>query len=522
MRWKVLLLAAMCASIAQAGETPSDAVHVAAEAQRQIANPVTRTWSRYLWNWEQRTDALDAVAVAINMISANEVTIRPEQVVLRVPDSDPPQYVPTTLIRLDVRQLAPGDADFIRFFGLWESLVVGEPHFYAGGEGTVDIENVTLCGREITVLNKRIFARHVTEHVQQDADYLVSSCASMVPILRLDYWLDKVMKTNNGGRYYDFIGVVPDKTKLEDYLIAHGASIEQVKKLRSDERVLIARSKITNKVRGTSFFRGSGVRSSNGTGAMFITDDIFDEDVDPLLDPFRTLVDFKPRAHEVIIERKNGWPECTIWNEQQVAVSVVPPNVAIDHRAPEPSTRQLVPALSCIGCHAEDQFWKPLVNDFKTYVGTDGFDVLGQIGQPDSARRIRGLYSGDPQNMLMIARDTLSDQCLRATDKDTCEGPFTAVAAICWDYRFRGVSPDRFAREIGFDSAEQLVELGPSNLTFEGVSVADPTIGMIQKGIEVERSRADIVYIDACMRAMPAILRHRAEAQQAPPEEIDE
>lgn len=505
----VFFLIGLGSGYALGADTPSDAVVMAA-THRTSLPPALQPHSMYLWVHDRNPATPRAVAFALNCISRTEVSVAPETL------------FDGRLVRVDLLQLAPSAVDYVKFRALWDSLVVGEPYFYVLGKGSATIETITVCGRPITALNLRLFG----PHIDKPAGDTLMSFGGFAPILRADWFVAKVLSTIDGGRYYDFLDISKQTTQTQ-YLLSRGASESQVAQLRSDERAALVRSGITGKPRRIDVFRSAGVRPSVGTGLVSITHDVFDADVsDVAFDPLRNLLDATDRGREIILERANGWHEFTLWDAQGRLVDEAPPQLATDHGIPAPHTARLFPAMSCIRCHGSHDGWQPFQNDVQRIVGTDGFDIFGDLNsadQSDTLRRLAGLYSGDLGEALRLGRNSYAANIFSVT-RQSVPAASTAVASTHDDYTFGLVDPPAACRELGIDPQWH----GQANLTLRaalpprkpdatGIASEDPVVRLLQAGLGVNRKQFELVYTDLALRSAPFVAWQR-EQQKEPKE----
>lgn len=498
----VTFVLGLWSGFALGAETPSDAVRLAA-IDRGSLPPIAQPHAMYLWVHDRSLLTSHAVTFALNCISRTEVSIVPE----RLFDG--------RLIRVDLLQLAPSAGDYVRMRALWDSLVVGEPYFYTLGQGSVDIDAITVCGRPVSVLNVRQFG----PHIDRAAGDALASFGGLAPILRADWFIAKVLTTIDGGRYYDFLGISPQWSQ-EKYLLSRGASESQVAQLRSDERAALVRSGITGKPRRIDVFRSAGVRPSVGTGLVSITHDVFDADVsDVRFDPLRNLLDATDRGREIILERANGWHEFTLWDADGRLVDSAPDQLASDHGVPAPHTKRLQSAISCVRCHGSHDGWQPFTNDVQQLVGSDGFDIFGDLAaadQGDTLRRLAGLYSGNLAEPLRLGRNSYAQNVFAAT-RQSVPAVSAAVASAHDSYTYDLVDSAAWCRELGLDPAWQ----GSPETTLRAAlpprNPEDPIARLVIAGIPVNRRQAEIVFTDLALRSAPFVARQR-EQQQEPQE----
>lgn len=301
------------------------------------------------------------------------------------------------LVRLDLGVLATDADDLANLVATWEKLAGLDTDFGA----TITEKRVVKIPR--TKINGKFYTsqwRLVTTRFQAPAEAIELSAVlggTACPIIDGRQLMTSALTTLEGGLYYRFRGIASDAT-LKGYLQSRGASEEQVAALESLEKAVVLHSGVTAKERMVSVFRGAGVRASAGGGIVAITFDPFDEDRDPSRSAVRNLLEFRGRGSEVILELSNGFHEWTLWDAAGKLVKVAPPNLASDHRIPEPHTRQLQPGISCLRCHGPEDGWRGLTNDVPKILAA-GTDIFGDLSAPEdrlkSVQLLAGLYSGD-------------------------------------------------------------------------------------------------------------------------------
>lgn len=519
-----------CAGVAL-GDTPADAVKWAAEDLATVPEAF-RVNQRYLWIHGPGERQAQALAFALNVVSRSEVAVRPALV------------AGGKLLRVDLAVMAPGAANYAKFRTLWESLVELEPYFYArpvvvqadvqevpAGPGDDAIlfaplgDAVSQLVPEQPVVQAAAFGPHIKAGASEAAEFLTTATASVCPILRADWFLAKCLTTLDGGRYYDFLGLTAETTQ-EQYLLSRGASEAQVATLHSDERAALIRSKVTGKPRRVDVFRSAGVRPSTGTGLVAVTHDPFDEDVDDVaFDPLRNLLNAQDRGREIILERANGFHEFTLWTADGKLVASAPDNLATDHLVPPPYTKRLEAALSCIRCHGPEEGWQPFANDVQKLVGGDGFDVFGDLGQPDQSdtlRRLAGLYSGDLSQPLRLGRNSYTDAVFAVTRLSVPEVSH-AVSELYDRYAYQLVDVNTACAELGLT-----VEMNSAQLTLAaalpprapneaGVSVEDPGVRALTAGVGLNRKQFELVYTDLALRSAAYVAKQRDGANKPDP-----
>lgn len=523
IRW-LLLAAILLVCVPARAQTANDAVTMAAADLASLPEAI-RPHQRYLWNHDARPHWFESMTFALNCISRTEITIVPTRVRF---EGYP--HLDNMLARVDLLALAPGK-DYLTMRALWDSLVIGEPYFYALGNGSTEIVPVTVCGREIGALNTRVFGPHIRDRAAADALAAQTGLVgvdgvlipSFTPILRGDHFLSAVLTTVNGGRYYDFLGI--QGMTQDEYLLSRGASEAQVAARNSDERAVVVRSKNTGKMRRIDVFHHHGTKPTVGYPIVTITHDIFDEDVKSAdSDPIRNLSEFVDRGRECILTRANGWHEWTLFNAAGKLVDKAPPNLAADHLIPDPHTKELYAAMGCIRCHGPERGFQPFTNDVHRLLGrVNVFGDLRAVDQSEQLRRLAGLYTGDLRLPLMLARNSYAGTVWKATRMPVAE--LSAVVADIHDsYRYRIVDPLLACQELGITPIMGYADLAAFTLSIaltpptadaSGVALEDPNVALLQSGIGLNRDQFAQIYTDLAVRAAPWIARnHQTESDQ--------
>lgn len=486
----------LCGMLAQryvfGADAPASAARYAL-ADVQGLPPEVAARVRYIWCPGRSDDEHVAVTFALNAaVSRSNVNVRP--VVL----------AGGRLLRADLAVLAPAERDFAALVATWESLADDEPYFSARTKARVEVPRYQAADGQ--------WYTHRVEHAVAPAEHLLEAgpllaelTGSAVPLVRADWFLCVALSTTGHGKYYEFAGIAGDQA---EYLRSRGASQEQVAALTSDERAALVRSSITGKPRRIDMFRSSGVRPSVGTGLVSITHDVFDGDVEAARDPFRNLLELADRGREIILEKSNGWHEYSLFDAAGRRVDSAPPNLASDHKIPEPHTRVLEPAIGCVRCHGPHEGWQPFANDVQTLLGEiKVFDDLSSpAGVPETLRRLAGLYTGDLREPLRLGRNTYNEVVLRATRRGVAEVSQT-VSDLFGSYRYELVDPQTACRELG-----QVVELEAASERFGAlvgvlppggdlVFPEDPYVGLLKAGLGITREQWETIFVDVANRA---------------------
>lgn len=568
---------------------PADAAAVAlADASaNQASAPV---W-RYVWSHNGGKEALNDADVAVNLaMSRSSVLVRSARVGER-------------MLRLDLRKLCPKPDDLALMIGLWERLAEDEPYFLVAAGQAVEVVplkafvvtngggctlrsgekvlaqipggtrlelvrefeanganwfQVIFQGSEGVIASSaakkeevaqkpvKIATRVMGAHVGVEGQKLAEICQTAVPVVRADWFQRKVLTSLDGGLYPEFrgIGKAPQGSGLSDLdnflRVFTGTTLEDVQRLRSDQKASMLKSRVTGKPRSVVIFGGIQGRVGVNQGLVALTHDPADGDAnDPKSDPILNLLDAKYKAIEVIAELPQGLHAFALFSgddgdgvfdpkkKEGEFQRSAPDDVVRDHTIPSPHTARLEGALGCLRCHAttldgaEAQGWMPIRNDVQTLLKSR-LDVFGSradgFPNQDTIDRLAGLFSGDLRKPLQRGRDDLSEAVLRLTleTDDEKSGVVTRVhsriARTHAELVYDDVTAQKALGELGFASADDvaataiLVKLLPPLPKDEiGVSVEDGRIGALKAGLAISRAQFEAVYPFMATRMIDAL-----------------
>ena len=538
--------------------TPRDAAAYAAADLLQVL-PADQPFQRYVWFPQPSAAKAGALVYTLNTISSSTVPYRPT--VLHK----------GALIRLDLRGLAPRAEDLGRVRDVWEELALTNWYF-----GTIrQVQKVVTTetpqpdrtevkavwsGRQWVNQNVAVAQPAKVENTLQEvttADFalhtgmqnmlLLHSLTgqSKAPIIQGDQFLITALTVLDGGLYYRFLGITastdPKKTDLDVFLERTGTRLEDIQRLRSDQRIAMFRSGVTGKPRRIEFWNGSGVRPTVGAGLVTITSDIKDGNLNPRQHPIKSLASTQADARELIAMKPNGFLIFALFDGQGKLANEVPPDIAMDHTIEAPHTRRLEPGLSCIACHGPEDGFRKASNDvqkllgaFKTESGWTRIQVLDDEASteavPETLERIAGWFSGDAElTAFRQARNDhhravysvtggLSSQALMGTLKDTRS-----------TYRYGLVTPRVACRELGYEAPSetaavnlfnQIVPFVPSNRF--GIHTEDPVVAALRAynpadPIDIRRFEWETVYSDVMLRVVTKQTADRASAGATSP-----
>lgn len=390
---------------------------------------------------------------------------------------------------------------------------------------------------------------------------LQATTQSAAPVVESGYFIsralttiqdEKVFKKIFGGLYYQLRGIKRAKdvlgkdTKATDLdlffeqlgigNIKAGLGQEQLfNQLRSDQRMVMARSNITGKPREISSFQTPAARTVGSWGA--ITGDLADGNIDIGDRPFANLLTPRRDAREAIWPTRTGFNIFAIFNGQGDLVDEVPSTgdgkaIASDDTVPSPYVKRLQPAIGCIRCHQTEgsDGWKPITNNIQQLADLEGFDIFGDLSKRRGAldhqtiARLQGLYKGDFTDHLRRARDDNAKVTLRATGPwpdgspdhtDICKVASRSLTDAFSDYNYKMVDAHTALLEMGLDvPADQAVTMFKSLTAIDpgpvpaAVYLEDTRLALVKAGIPVLRSDWALVYATAMERAT---LRMRKE-----------
>jgi len=387
---------------------------VAAHAAMQ--HPRTE-FTRFLWLRSPQDYA--AVAMTIN-VAVNQSSV----------EYAPPVVANGMLALVDLAQLADDEKQLARVVATWDWLAFFDPYFHL----RADIRDKAVV----------VPAPHLGIAMPVGLVY------------RADWFVAKSLSSIDGGAYLTWRGLTPGKTTLEGYLTSRGASLENSKRLNAVERAGCM-SQVTGKPRAIYTFYGQGVRPSTSIPLASVTDDPFDGRIPPDKDPFLSLLNSKPDGHEVFVTLPTGWLEYTLFDGNGKLVAEAPPNLVSDHNVPQPFTRRLHGAISCIRCHGPNDGWQPFRNEVADTFRSHG-RLLSDLSkgvnkQFQATRQIVSFYAADQSDIdgrIQDARDAW-DKRVFAVTKLGAKDASAATAAVYDGYEYTLIDASLACRELGFD-----------------------------------------------------------------------
>lgn len=333
---------------------------------------------------------------------------------------------------------------------------------------------------------------------------------SLAPIVEADYFVGRHLSTIKdrdksavfatvwGGLYHEFAGIrkstVAGRTDLGQLLFDVGIT-EQFevlsRRLRSEERAALFRSKVTGGPRRIVWIGTPAARLSIANGVIFITEDVRDADVDSGTHAVKNLDKVKTLAYEVIWTRPNGQLGYALFGADQELLDEAAFDVASDSRVPPPNKPRLQAAKSCIGCHGPYDGWQPFESDVGAVARL--LDIFGERNNPDPfvVTRLKGYYKGSPAKPLRRAREDNAEAVLRAATLSSPgvwfgEGDRPVDSTLVAQQASARIEFMWFADRYGpVDAAQAMRDLG---LRTKGGSVVDRWRRPSGPAVELQRS----------------------------------
>jgi len=326
------------------------------------------------------------------------------------------------------------------------------------------------------------------------------------PVVRADWFVVKALTSIEGGRYLELRGLIDSE---EASLARVGAFEAQAIAVDGDRRVGMFQSKVTGKAR-------SVLALNTFVGRAWITEDIFDEDVDESRHPIYNLIDNNYRGREIIAEMANGLHLFLITDDKGTILREAPPQLVTDHRVPSPNTDRLqAGAISCIRCHAEESGLRSCDNDVAKLLA--GPLVLN--GERQFVDDVTTRYSGrDFDRHLLLGREDYEATIDRLTQGEMDVVKLSQLLSdIYSQYRYELVTPEKALREAGVDmeGVDPFVEpvlifrefLAIDSSSNGLLSLEDPSIAALSSNIPIRRSDFERIHPRLAYRI--ALIRSR-------------
>jgi len=383
------------------------------------------------------------------------------------------------LVRLDFARLVPELKARERVLAVFDSLAALDPYYHVPGVGAA------LLG----------------PHLDQAAALkLLEVTGSSGGIYRADWFVVKALTTLDGGVYYALRGIARTPAGGASAQVAFfsqfGLDEQLAKRLDGDQRVAILLSGVTGKPRRVD--RYQGLVGRHNTGAVWITRDIRDDDLDVDQHPFYNLLAFDDAAREVIAEMPNGLHAFALFDDRGALVDSVPDDVARDHRVPAPFSARLQPAIGCVRCHGPTGGLIDAPNDVKRLLA-GRLNVIDDEGvksldRDQAVARLVGLYSGDFRRRLDLGRADYAEAVARCTGGLEVAELSAGVALFYGREFYQLVTPRQAAAECGHLVAED--DLPALFEPYKRAGPVDFTIGALMLGQPVRRLDYQRVFAD--------------------------
>lgn len=478
---------------------PQDAYAAAARDLATVPE-FDRPFVRYIWVQSGEDEDVQALNFVLNLASLGSTIFLPVQ-------------TGGILVRIDLRWMIATADDFEKVLELWEALAF-DPTFSRlyHGQTLLALDPETpvpwlkrrwvkdgnqwlLASRELTTkrcgdLVDPVVVRLNVPVLEPLQSELQAAMATLAPVVDSRYLTGRLTSTIKdrdvvqgkerenlfsivwGGLYYEFAGIRKSATKgvtdLQQLLIDMGIGSKDepfekfFERLRSDERLAMYRSDVTGKPRRVVWVGTPNSRLSAANGVVFITEDLRNRDVERGSDPTANLVNFTPRAYEVIWTRRNGHLGYAIFGENQELLEKAAAEVVVDHTVPPPNTSELQGPISCLRCHGPHDGWQPLRNEVRELVPL----VVGDLTKKRSLKdihaaadlqdRLKGWYYGDAKGPLFIARMQNAKAVLRTTGKwkgedatKVAQLASARVGKVFAEDRYNAIDAKEAARRLG-------------------------------------------------------------------------
>lgn len=440
--------------------------------------PVEAPHYRYYWAIDQAEEFHDAFAYALNTAASHSPNLY-----------QPERLADGRLIRVDLRRIAPQADDYVRLVAILEGLAGVDPYFHTQGKRKVAPYKAS-DGKTYDFVVGTDLALHTD---LQHHLLLTTLTGSAAPILRADWFMVKMLSVLDGGLYYKLRGIEakPAKGTAEQAFHASlGVDLKAAANLRSDERLAILESQVTFHPRVIEFLYGTNLRPSVGPSLLTITRDHNDGPIDGKRHVFKNLLNYRADGSEQIGTLPNGLPVYALFDADGNLVDSAPGNLVSD-RTRLHGTTTLEPAGSCIRCHASEEGWKSARNDIALLTsGNFALDIFddesSDVDPQDTIDRLRGLYSGDLEIPLRVARTVHAKATFELTGGAEPADVCGFIGKLLNDYAGR-VTPRIACLEAGYVvSDEMAVEtynaicppLPPNSL---GVSPESLMLGVLRK-----------------------------------------
>jgi hypothetical protein len=446
-----------------------------------------------------------------------------------------PAFISDGVARIDLRLFNAKHPEKIAVN--WERMTDSEPYFHSGfteqfEEREIKIKVDPYKADDGNTYDFRIEKELVSIKVKGPGVHCPSVVQvsalteSDVPIVRFDWFINKVGSSTDGGLYQFFTGQVDSEGKFitqSALLKRFGVTQDTITRLRSDSRSTMLQSQITGKPRSVLVFPTLSNTPGVNQGLCLITEDISDSEIEAESDPIRAVDSFDFSATEIIIERPNGLFLYALGKKEEDGtiqlIAEAPANVAVDHNIPRPFTKRLELYSSCRTCHetTQEAGIKDVPNDLKDLLinrrGVNIFGDTNSVNQFDQVNRVSGLFGADLEKAFRRSREDLDDSVYKLkrmsvlAQEQEKKAPYqstvdsgTSFKKILYDYRYELVTPETALREIGADSLSFDSAVPILNRDITGFIPEDPWVASLRAGRSIPRKRFEIIYADLAIR----------------------
>jgi hypothetical protein len=320
------------------------------------------------------------------------------------------------------------------------------------------------------------------------------------PVVRADWFVTKTLSSIEGGKYLELRGLVDNEASS---LSRFGVFEDTAVLVDGDRRVGMFRSSVTGKAR-------SVMALHTFIGYAWITEDIFDEDVDETRHPIYNLMENEYRGREIIAEMPNGLHVFMITDDTGKILREAPPELVTDHRVPAPNTSRLqAGAISCIRCHAEDSGLRTCVNDVTKLLAGPLSLVGDQVFVDDVTTRYAGRRFDRTISLGRENYEAAVDQ-LTGGELDVPELSLL-TANVYAQYRYEMVDAAVALKELGFDisGVDPFIDtklilrevLSFDAASFDTFILEDPAIAALIEGVPIRRSDFDRIHARLAYRS---------------------
>lgn len=425
---------------------------------------------------------------AVLDFAVNTAMNRRSHQVRLLPTPDP------NVVAIDLAALSVDTKDYHELANTWERLALVESNYLGIVVKQKDgsIKRLPTANPTLGPLVAGLMKTHVTN----------------VPIVESRQLLREMLSTVDGGLYYFFRGI--GKTQDEFLRKFSGTTEKEVAKMRSDAKAAQLVSEVTGKPRGVLLYHGLGGHVARNQGLVAITLDTKDGNRDPSFDPFRTAVDQRADATEIIAELPTGFHAFGLFDGKGNRQDAAPDDVVSDNKIPKPHTTRLQGAISCIRCHGPKDGWQDVKNDlldFKRGLWSDA----NRSNDPD---RVFGLLAEQLDQPLQLARDHYLKAAVYLTSQYGLDMDAKGLAArltATWDeFAYQLVDEAKCMKEVAallrreFPKGAKLEDWLIANpADAAGFRTVDPFIEALMSGKQIKRREMETIMPDIIANIRP-------------------